>query len=347
MIEAAPSLAHWPRYTNPKNSTRLALHDVQYPVRPDNPTMIIPVPKTISVLLFFNCYGSILPRFWAKVLIMMLLALIPNFLVQFKVWDPLAYNPLRIDFTSFTSFGVALSVFLGFRNSSCYDRWWEARKIWGALINTARHFGHEVTALYTTPFSQKYDVDHRLPSHPLPSAAARVVEADAGVRDYFTCCCMPPHAASVRPLEGNKVTDTDWCLFGGEALEQPVADETSAIPDNTGAGSWLIERLVLLDQDVAITNRLDAMAIIALVSAFVHALRAWLRSSSPAANYPSFDDKDARFKRDAAGKSLGLFFFDCTLLKHHILNSASLRTHPWFAYSRTALSPALACSYGT
>ena len=278
--------------------------------------MIIPVPKTISVLLFFNCYGSILPRFWAKVLIMMLLALIPNFLVQFKVWDPLANNPLRIDFTSFTSFGVALSVFLGFRNSSCYDRWWEARKIWGALINTARHFGHEVTALYTTPFSQKYDVDHRLPSHPLPADAARVVEADAGMRDYFTCCCMPPHAASVRPLEGNKIADTDWCLFGGGAHEQPVADETSAIPDNTGAGSWLIERLVLLDQDVAITNRLDAMAIIALVSAFVHALRAWLRSSSPAANYPSFDDKDARFKRDAAGKSFGVFFFDCTLLNH-------------------------------
>jgi hypothetical protein len=270
--------------------------------------MIIPVPTTIGVLLFFNCYGSILPRFWTKVVIMMLLALVPNFLVQFKVWDPLANNPLRIDFTSFTSFGVALSVFLGFRNSSCYDRWWEARKIWGTLINTARHFGHEVTALYTTPFVQKYDVDHRLPSHPLPAAAAAAAvgdsDADTSVRDYFTCCCMPVHIAPASdPAQQNK-KETDWCLFAREAPRQSVA-EASAIPD-TGAGSWLIERLKNLDHDIAVTNRLDALAIIALVSAFVHALRAWLRSSSPAANYPAFDDKDARFKRDAAGKSLVL-----------------------------------------
>lgn len=34
--------------------------------------------------------------------------------------------------------GTALSILLGFRNGSAYDRWWEARKIWGGIINMSR-----------------------------------------------------------------------------------------------------------------------------------------------------------------------------------------------------------------
>ncbi|MDA3517622.1 bestrophin family protein [Acinetobacter baumannii] len=39
----------------------------------------------------------------------------------------------------FTIFGVILSICTGFRNNACYDRWWEGRKLWGALIANARH----------------------------------------------------------------------------------------------------------------------------------------------------------------------------------------------------------------
>jgi putative membrane protein len=38
----------------------------------------------------------------------------------------------------FALLGIALSVFLAFRNSSCYDRWWEARKLWGELVYSIR-----------------------------------------------------------------------------------------------------------------------------------------------------------------------------------------------------------------
>lgn len=37
-----------------------------------------------------------------------------------------------------TILGGALAIFLGFRNNSAYDRWWEARKIWGAIVNSSR-----------------------------------------------------------------------------------------------------------------------------------------------------------------------------------------------------------------
>ncbi|NQV53983.1 MAG: hypothetical protein HQ500_12415 [Flavobacteriales bacterium] len=42
--------------------------------------------------------------------------------------------------------GVGLAIFLGFRNSSAYDRWWEARKVWGGIVNYSRTWGMEVTS---------------------------------------------------------------------------------------------------------------------------------------------------------------------------------------------------------
>ena len=47
----------------------------------------------------------------------------------------------------FTLVGLALSIFLSFRNGACYDRWWEARKAWGTLILEARAFARLLTAL--------------------------------------------------------------------------------------------------------------------------------------------------------------------------------------------------------
>ena len=34
--------------------------------------------------------------------------------------------------------GTAISLILGFRINQSYDRWWEARKIWGAIVNDSR-----------------------------------------------------------------------------------------------------------------------------------------------------------------------------------------------------------------
>ncbi|HVI46861.1 MAG TPA: bestrophin family ion channel [Chitinophaga sp.] len=37
--------------------------------------------------------------------------------------------------------GTALAFFIGFNNNQAYARWWEARKIWGALVNDSRSWG--------------------------------------------------------------------------------------------------------------------------------------------------------------------------------------------------------------
>ncbi len=38
-----------------------------------------------------------------------------------------------------TIFGSALALFLGFRSNSSYQRWWEGRVLWGAMINASRN----------------------------------------------------------------------------------------------------------------------------------------------------------------------------------------------------------------
>ena len=36
--------------------------------------------------------------------------------------------------------GTAISILLSFKLSQSYDRWWEARKVWGAIVNDSRSF---------------------------------------------------------------------------------------------------------------------------------------------------------------------------------------------------------------
>lgn len=41
----------------------------------------------------------------------------------------------------------ALIVLISFRNTSVYNRWWEARTLWGAMVNSSRSFGRQVLTL--------------------------------------------------------------------------------------------------------------------------------------------------------------------------------------------------------
>ena len=36
--------------------------------------------------------------------------------------------------------GTAIAVLISFKLSQSYDRWWEARKIWGTIVNESRSF---------------------------------------------------------------------------------------------------------------------------------------------------------------------------------------------------------------
>ncbi len=43
---------------------------------------------------------------------------------------------------------TALAIFLGFNNNQAYDRWWEARKIWGLMVNYSRAWGRQTSTFF-------------------------------------------------------------------------------------------------------------------------------------------------------------------------------------------------------
>lgn len=55
------------------------------------------------------------------------------------------YQGYTLTLAPFTLIGLAISVFLGFRTNVAYDRYWEGRKLWGALVNVCRSFTRQTT----------------------------------------------------------------------------------------------------------------------------------------------------------------------------------------------------------
>jgi len=57
--------------------------------------------------------------------------------------------------TEVSMLGIALSILMGFRVSSAYDRWWEARKIWGSVVNNSRSLARQLIAFtHHSPISR-------------------------------------------------------------------------------------------------------------------------------------------------------------------------------------------------
>ena len=51
------------------------------------------------------------------------------------------WNWLAIPWLPISVIGTAVAFYVGFKNNSSYDRLWEARKIWGGIVNTSRSWG--------------------------------------------------------------------------------------------------------------------------------------------------------------------------------------------------------------
>lgn len=108
------------------------------------------------------------------------------------VSEPLAsYLPV-MPLTIATFLGTAISVLLSFKMSQSYDRWWEARKIWGAIVNDSRSFVLQLQAFLQNPvlspqittmayrqIAWNYALGQSLRGlHPLENSAYLLSEAD-------------------------------------------------------------------------------------------------------------------------------------------------------------------------
>lgn len=92
--------------------------------------------------MLFVWHGSVLPQLLPRLLVLFALSFVVVYfhgiVLSFKV--PLNPTPL-------TMFGFVLALFLGFRNNASYERYWEARKLWGSLLNVSRSLTRQALTL--------------------------------------------------------------------------------------------------------------------------------------------------------------------------------------------------------
>lgn len=81
--------------------------------------------------------GSIVPRVVGPVAVLCAIAAAVVWLDRTTGLAP------HLDGSAFAVFGIGLSLFLGFRNNAAYDRWWEARRLWGGLLADMRSLARE------------------------------------------------------------------------------------------------------------------------------------------------------------------------------------------------------------
>ncbi len=87
----------------------------------------------------FVWHGSVLSKISSRLLLNFLFSIAVIFMLP---W----YTHLGIKFTlaPFSILGVAIAIFLGFRNNAGYARYVEARKLWGQLMIASRSLLREV-----------------------------------------------------------------------------------------------------------------------------------------------------------------------------------------------------------
>ena len=91
--------------------------------------------------LLFVWRGSVLPCIVTRLLLVLAVSVAS---VLLRGWWMSEHAASALSIPPFTLMGIALAIFLGFRNSVSYERFWEARKQWGALLIATRSLVREV-----------------------------------------------------------------------------------------------------------------------------------------------------------------------------------------------------------
>jgi putative membrane protein len=92
--------------------------------------------------LFLTMRGSILARIWKSLVVTTVLAIVVTF-----TQGALLHHKITLTTIPFTLIGLPLAIFLGFRNNSAYDRYWEGRKLWGELVLRSRNLARQCLSL--------------------------------------------------------------------------------------------------------------------------------------------------------------------------------------------------------
>ncbi len=93
------------------------------------------VPRARQLMTMLTYVGSPL-----LILVLYDLAVVVAYKMMHWEWLALPHIPLSL-------FGSAIGIIVAFRNQSAYARWWEARTLWGAVVNNSRSLARQVTTV--------------------------------------------------------------------------------------------------------------------------------------------------------------------------------------------------------
>jgi len=107
--------------------------------------------------------------------------------------------------------GVVVSIFIGFRNSNAYNRWWEARTLWGTVVGNCRAISNALIAVDDCSDEMAVVVDRmrrRQVRHAWQLAAElRGVPAPPGVAELTPEDPVDAGAGLLLSLQANDVRD--------------------------------------------------------------------------------------------------------------------------------------------
>lgn len=87
--------------------------------------------------------------------------------------------------------GLVISLLLVFRTNTAYDRWWEGRKLWGALVNVSRNF-----ALKLSTFVPQEDKEKRKELASMISAYSNILKDHLRTQDVEVLSKLLPDAVA-------------------------------------------------------------------------------------------------------------------------------------------------------
>jgi putative membrane protein len=147
-------------------------------------------------------------------------------------WLALSNLPLSIG-------GGALCVVLGFRNNIGYARWWEARTLWGRIVNHSRCLGRQAVA-YSSAGDQPQD------RGPIRDAQRRLVYHQIAYVNALRCQlrCQDP-LPELGPFLSREEIDS---LRGAKNMAAEIQRRTALLLQDGCRRGWLGEiQLGLLD----------------------------------------------------------------------------------------------------
>ncbi|HYG19730.1 MAG TPA: bestrophin family ion channel [Ohtaekwangia sp.] len=106
--------------------------------------MITYNPKTWLALIFHSYSKHVLKTLLPALGFMAIF----TFLVCYLILDYFHFRPeeFRGTTTVHSLLGIVLGLFLVFRTNTAYERWWEGRRMWGALVNSTRNMALKLDA---------------------------------------------------------------------------------------------------------------------------------------------------------------------------------------------------------